>query len=390
MYNVLVFKNRLTVDVEDDFNKAKEFFKSKGIDVVFDFQETDLDVPIKKYTEKWYGIDEYKVQPKLSFDKNKYHCVIFAWDKEGHPLRDSLTSWTNYGEIASGTEFIQLVTAKYDDDIGYIWKSIAHELVHSFFKRLARSGVVLNDPMDETYVLQPDGSYKAISYYKNDDPYAEDGNFSVALALLKPFLDRVIVKKGKYTEILIPSGTLRRSGLKLKDVRYLVAHDTGNAGTTAKQNALYFVNSANEMQASAHFFVDDKDIVLVIPKDEKAFHVLQNTNIPPNVVGNLANDHSIGIELCYGGNIDNFKAYENYVGLFAELCTEYKLNPNTGISSHAKLDPERRKDPLNAFKLIGKGWPWFIVDVATKMEPPKNSLISTVLKALERYLTKKK
>ena len=48
-------------------------------------------------------------------------------------------------------------------------------------------------------------------------------------------------------------------------VRFIVAHDTGNPGSTAAANVKYYERSRNEMSASAHIFVDDKEIVECIP-----------------------------------------------------------------------------------------------------------------------------
>lgn len=377
MYKVLVFTNNVKVPVADDFQKATDFFKSKGINVEFSYKDTNLlpniDFKVKEYSQGWYGVDEALIKPHLidKLEPNTYHCAMFVWDKDGQELRDKITSWSNWGELIPGTEFIQLCTASYDDQIGHIWKSIAHELVHSFYKRLARSGVVLNDPMDNTYVLQPDGSYKLIPYFKNTEPYAEDGNFSVALTLLKPFWGRITPLKGEYTQMLLPVGTLRRSGRKLDGVKYIVIHDTGNPGSTARENALYYARTANQESASAHTFTDDKETVLVIPLNEKAWHVHYETGVPPNIQGSYANDWALAPEFCFGYPVDTKKSYENYVALIAKLCLEYGRDPNKHLKKHSELDPLRRTDPQNAFNTIGKSWNWFIVDVAVKMYPPK-------------------
>lgn len=168
------------------------------------------------------------------------------------------------------------------------------------------------------------------------------------------------------TQKNIPVPSQRRSGLKNLGVFFLVAHDTGNDGSTALQNATYFVNSANAMQASAHFFVDDKDIFCSVPENEKAWHVRYIAPADNIIFGKDANDWALGIELCYhSGNtkVNNFAAYKNYVDLMAALCVKYNLSPAERIVGHYKLDPTRRTDPINAFKFIGKTWDGFIDDV---------------------------
>lgn len=168
------------------------------------------------------------------------------------------------------------------------------------------------------------------------------------------------------TQKLIPTPSKRRSGQKVAGIAFLVAHDTGNDGSTALQNATYFINSANEIEASAHFFVDDKQIICTVPDTEKAWHVRYNVPQDNILFGKDANDWALGIELCFhSGNIkvNNQLAYQNYIDLFAFLCKKYNLSPRQKIAGHYVLDPSRRTDPLNAFKYIGKTWDGFIDDV---------------------------
>lgn len=165
---------------------------------------------------------------------------------------------------------------------------------------------------------------------------------------------------------LLPNATQRRSGQKNTGIKFLVAHDTGNPGSTAHQNIDYYIKSANDVQASAHFFVDDIGIYNCIPEDEKAWHVRSNVGIDKKHFGVFANDAALGIELCFGttwGALKNNLAYENYVNLFAHLCNKYNINPTSGIVGHGDLDPTRRTDPYNAFKIMGKTFNKFISDV---------------------------
>lgn len=164
----------------------------------------------------------------------------------------------------------------------------------------------------------------------------------------------------------IPINTLRRSGEKLDAVELLVAHDTGNIGSTAIQNVSYYIRSANEMSASAHIFVDDKEAICCIPLDEKAWGVRYNVNQDDILFGFQANDRGIHLEMCYGGKIDNKKAYERYVSEFANLCRIYNLDPMKKIAGHFQLDPARRTDPMGALQSVGKDWDTFLKDVNNK------------------------
>lgn len=193
------------------------------------------------------------------------------------------------------------------------------------------------------------------------------------------------------TQKLLPVPSLRRSGQKLLGVSFICSHDTGNPGSTAQNNVNYFINSANEIEASAHYFVDDKDIICCVLANEKAWHVRYSVPKDNEIYGKDANDWALGIELCYGGNIDNLKAYQNYIELHAFLCQKYALDPQKHIVGHYTLDPTRRTDPLNAFKFINKTWANFIQDVVNLMPKPnlddKDKEIMKCKKELEESKT---
>lgn len=146
----------------------------------------------------------------------------------------------------------------------------------------------------------------------------------------------------------------RRSGLLINKVRFLVAHDTGNPGSTAAQNVKYYIDTSNSVPkdktASAHIFVDDKELIECIPaltaSAEKAWHVLYATPKDNELFDVNANDAAIGVEYCYGGNIDADKAYEKYVWVLARLCFAFQLDPAKDIVGHFFLDPRRKTDPV--------------------------------------------
>src|SRR3982750_1930932 len=130
------------------------------------------------------------------------------------------------------------------------------------------------------------------------------------------FTDKFIINSN-----LIPKPSKRRSGLLISKVRFLVAHDTGNRNSTAAQNVKYYINFRNEMSASAHLFVDDKEIIECVPaltaNPEKAWHVLYNVPKDNELYGVNANNAAIGIEYCNDDNIDADKAYEKYIWVLA-------------------------------------------------------------------------
>jgi N-acetylmuramoyl-L-alanine amidase len=149
----------------------------------------------------------------------------------------------------------------------------------------------------------------------------------------------------------IPTPSKRRSGLPISKVHFLVAHDTGNPGSTASENINFYCQTRNAVPtASAHLFVDDNQILECVPAltgpPEKAWHVLYNKPKDNELFGVNANDAAIGVEYCFGGNINADQAYAKYVWVLAKLCNVFNLDPSKSIVGHHFLDPERKTDPV--------------------------------------------
>lgn len=142
----------------------------------------------------------------------------------------------------------------------------------------------------------------------------------------------------------------RRSGLLIAPgVKFVVAHDTGNARSTARGNVGYYERSRNDESASAHIFVDDKQIIECIPAltapPEKAWHVRYVVDTDNRMYGYNANDAAIGVEYCWGDNINADEAYRKYVWTIAYICHTFGLDPATSVVGHSFLDPTRKTDP---------------------------------------------
>lgn len=80
-------------------------------------------------------------------------------------------------------------------------------------------------------------------------------------------------------------------------VRYIVIHDTGVKGQSAKNNADYFEKTYRG--ASAHYFVDENEIIEVVPAGKVGWHVGDDKSGDSHDIGDLINNNnSIGIEFC--------------------------------------------------------------------------------------------
>lgn len=157
-----------------------------------------------------------------------------------------------------------------------------------------------------------------------------------------------------YTDFL-PYGT-RRYGDKLGKVKFLVAHDTGNPNTSAQTNVNYYRNTYNinwNSVASAHIFVDDKECIICVPLDEKAWHVLYNTPTDNYWYGADANDNAIGTEICYFTDRKrSLKSLDNGARILAHLCNLYKVNYKTNMPGHQDIQADKR-DPGNLLAACG-------------------------------------
>jgi N-acetylmuramoyl-L-alanine amidase len=180
------------------------------------------------------------------------------------------------------------------------------------------------------------------------------------------------VFKNKYniTPQYIPKPSKRRSGLAISKVRFIVAHDTGNPTSTAAGNVRYYINSKDEISASAHLFVDDKEIIECVPAltapPEKAWHVLYGVPRDNELYGVNANDAAIGVEYCYAGTIDADKAYEKYLWTLAKVCFEFELDPEKDIVGHCFLDPKRKTDPVTGLMHSRRTYEQLLRDVAAE------------------------
>ena len=183
----------------------------------------------------------------------------------------------------------------------------------------------------------------------------------------------------KYTVIprYLPVNTKRRSGLAITpSVKFIVAHDTGNADSTAAGNVAYYIQSCNDLNASAHLFVDDKEIIECIPAltavPEKAWHVRYDVTGDNNLYGFEANDTAIAVEYCFGANINAAESYKRYVWTLAYICFKFNLEPAKAIVGHFILDPARRTDPRSGLAVSGRTYEQLLKDVVTEFNACTN------------------
>lgn len=165
---IKIYKYNLSINIEDDIQKVKDYFVSDFVK-----QYIRNGIPLEITTENT-NIPKDQSMP-LFKDKN-YDCVVYMSGQ----INSEYFGWTFVTDKNIG---IYLKCDEVHDKVDYTWKSLAHELMH--FLRLKKE-IELKRPLpDYMDLFYRNG--KEMRYYKNDDPYAKDGNFAEAFKVLGIF-----------------------------------------------------------------------------------------------------------------------------------------------------------------------------------------------------------
>lgn len=156
-------------------------------------------------------------------------------------------------------------------------------------------------------------------------------------------------------------------------VNYIVFHYTGNKKDSAKNNALYF--KSNDVQVSAHFFIDDTSIYQSVELRDIAFHCGTSGKYYHSKARNA---NAFGIEMCCtAGNYRiSDKTIENAAYLGAYLCEMLNIKAD-------KVDTYC----LRHYDITHKKCPAQMVDDVKEWTALK-AAIKNILKAKEKAATK--
>ena len=103
-------------------------------------------------------------------------------------------------------------------------------------------------------------------------------------------------------------------------IKYIILHYTGNKGDTAKNNGTYFCGG--NRGASAHYFVDDNEIVQVVEEYNSAWSVGDGKG-----KYNITNQNSISIEMCCNSDGEvSEKTEANTLELVKSLMDKYNIS----------------------------------------------------------------
>lgn len=138
-------------------------------------------------------------------------------------------------------------------------------------------------------------------------------------------------------------------------IKYIVIHYTANNGDTARDNAIYFSRTEN-LSASAHYFVDEKEVWQSVMDNYTAWHCGANTYKHKT----CRNANSIGVELCSrkdsSGNY-YFKedVIANAIVLTRELMQKYNI-PVENVIRHYDVTGKICPAPMVNDESLWKGF----------------------------------
>ena len=140
-------------------------------------------------------------------------------------------------------------------------------------------------------------------------------------------------------EMLLTPNKYSRPEDELLSVRKLVLHYVANPKTTAVQNRNFFElrKNGNLGYGSAHYIVDDEEIIRCIPETERAYHVGADKYTPFGLtISSYPNARTIGVEFCHPkeDGKPTEETRDMILWLLADLCKRYNLDPVLDITTH--------------------------------------------------------
>ncbi len=176
----------------------------------------------------------------------------------------------------------------------------------------------------------------------------------------------------QFRKMLLDSSASGRPGEKIIP-KALVIHWTANTntGADAVANRNYF--NSTEMAVSAHYIVDDHQIVQCLPEEEMAYHVGADQYKPRalRLLSTYPNDCTIGIEMCVNKDGIFSKTYRNTIALASDILRRYGWGAGNLWRHYditGKMGPRFFVDDDSAkhygFESAAAGWEKFKKDVS--------------------------
>lgn len=127
------------------------------------------------------------------------------------------------------------------------------------------------------------------------------------------------------------------------EIKFIVIHYTGNYSVGADAEAHYKYLQRATRYGSAHYYVDDRQIIQTIGDSRVAWSVGDNQGHGRYLNG-CTNNNSISIEMCVNADADQKKTYKNVLELTKNLMAKFKV-PADKVCRH--YDVSRKDCPHN-------------------------------------------
>lgn len=142
-----------------------------------------------------------------------------------------------------------------------------------------------------------------------------------------------------------PIANARQIGRKRghSEIKFIVIHYTGNYNAGADAEAHYKYLQRATRYGSAHYYVDDRQIIQTIGDSRVAWSVGDNQG-KGRYLNGCTNNNSISIEMCVNADADQKKTYKNVLELTKNLMAKFKV-PVERVCRH--YDVSRKDCPHN-------------------------------------------
>lgn len=130
---------------------------------------------------------------------------------------------------------------------------------------------------------------------------------------------------------------------KPSEIKFIVIHYTGNYNAGANAMAHYSYLQRATRYGSAHYYVDDRQIIQTIGDSRVAWSVGDNQG-KGRYLNGCTNNNSISIEMCVNADADQKKTYKNVLELTKNLMRKFKV-PVERVCRH--YDVSRKDCPHN-------------------------------------------
>ena len=157
-------------------------------------------------------------------------------------------------------------------------------------------------------------------------------------------------------------------------IQYIVVHYTANNGDRAQGNGNYF--SQPNRNASAHYFVDENEIVQSVKDNDTAWHCGAKSYKHPK----CRNDNSIGVEMCSekddkGQYYINEQTQNTAIKLIKVLMEKYNI-PIENVVRHYDVTGKMCPEPF-----VRNGVQW--LDFKNKLSEEKKEGIEMLYNKIE-------